>query len=49
MVAVGKDGRLIPVPPLQIETELERQLFKAGKIRPEIMDRNQALHVSIPD
>jgi acyl-CoA hydrolase len=53
MVAMGKDGRSIPVPPLQIETELERQLFEAGKMRKEtrqeIMERNQALHVSIPD
>jgi acyl-CoA hydrolase len=53
MVAMGKDGRSIPVPPLQIETELERQLFEAGKMRQEmrqeIMERNKALHVSIPD
>jgi acyl-CoA hydrolase len=53
MVAMGKDGRSIPVPPLQIETELERQLFEAGKMRKEmrqeIMERNKALHVSIPD
>jgi acyl-CoA hydrolase len=26
MVAMGKDGRSIPVPPLQIETDLERRL-----------------------
>ncbi len=53
MVAMGKDGRSIPVPPLQIETELERQLFEAGKMckemRQDIMERNKALHVSIPD
>jgi acyl-CoA hydrolase len=53
MVAMGKDGRSIPVPPLQIETELERRLFEAGKMRKEmrqeIMERNKALHVSIPD
>lgn len=49
MVAMGKDGRSIPVPPLQIETELERRLSEAGKMRKEIMERNKALHVSIPD
>ena len=49
MVAMGKDGKSIPVPPLQIETELERRLFEAGKMRQEIMERNKVLHVSIPD
>ena len=49
MVAMGKDGKSIPVPPLQIETELERRLFEAGKMCKEIMERNKVLHVSIPD
>jgi acyl-CoA hydrolase len=46
---MGKNGRSIPVPPLQIETELERRLFEAGKMRQELMERNKALHVSIRD
>jgi acyl-CoA hydrolase len=53
MVAKGEDGRPVPVPPLEIETEIERRLFEAGKMRKEmrheIMERNKALHVGIPD
>lgn len=53
MVAKGEDGRPCPVPPLEIETEIERRLFQAGKMRKEmrqeIIERNRALHVGIPD
>jgi len=53
MVAKGEDGRPVAVPPLEVETEIERRLFEAGKMRKEmrkeIMERNKALHVGIPD
>ena len=53
MVARKEDGTLCPVPPLVIETEVERRLFEAGKMRKEmrqeIMERNKTLHVGIPD
>jgi acyl-CoA hydrolase len=49
MVALGEDGRPCAVPPLEIETEIERRLFEAGKMRKEmrqeIMERNRKLHV----
>ena len=52
MVARKEDGSPCPVPPLEIETEIERRLFEAGKMRKEmrkeIMVRNTALHVGIP-
>jgi acyl-CoA hydrolase len=53
MVARKEDGTLCAVPPLVIETEVERRLFEAGKMRKEmrseIMERNKALHVGIPE
>lgn len=53
MVAVGEDGRAQPVPPLQFDTDIERRLFEAGKMRKEmrkeIIERNNALHVAIPE
>ncbi|WP_026606568.1 acyl-CoA thioesterase [Methylocapsa acidiphila] len=53
MVAKGEDGRPKQVPPLQIETEIERRLYEAGKMRKEmreeIMERNKSLHVGMPD
>lgn len=53
MVAKGEDGKPIPVPPLRLETELDKKLFEAGKMRKdmrsEIKERNRALHVGIPD
>jgi acyl-CoA hydrolase len=53
MVAKGPDGKSCPVPPLEIESENERRLFEAGKMRremrKEIIERNRALHVGIPD
>jgi acyl-CoA hydrolase len=53
MVAVGEDGNKCPLPPLDIETDIERRLFEAGKMRKEmrkeIQLRNDALHVRIPE
>jgi acyl-CoA hydrolase len=53
MVARKQDGSPCVVPPLEIETEIERRLFEAGKMRKEmrreIMERNKALHVGIPE
>jgi acyl-CoA hydrolase len=53
MVARKEDGSPCLVPPLEIETEIERRLFEAGKMRKEmrheIMERNKALHVGIPE
>jgi hypothetical protein len=46
-------GVTCAVPPLEIETEIERRLFEAGKMRKEmrheIMARNRKLHVGVPD
>ena len=53
MVARKEDGSPSVVPPLEIETEVERRLFEAGKMRKEmrneIMERNKSLHVGMPD
>ncbi|QAY95796.1 acyl-CoA thioesterase [Methylovirgula ligni] len=53
MVARGPDGKAIDVPPLLVETDLDRRLFEAGKMRKEmreeIVERNRKLHVGIPD
>jgi acyl-CoA hydrolase len=53
MVARDAEGAPCPVPPLEMETELDRRLFEAAKMRKEmrqeIIERNRALHVGIPD
>lgn len=53
MVARNADGTPCIVPPLEMETELDRRLFEAGKMRKEmreeIMERNRALHVGMPE
>jgi acyl-CoA hydrolase len=53
MVARSEEGQPVTVPPLEIETEIERRLFEAGKMRKEmreeIMERNRSLHVGMPD
>lgn len=53
MVAIGEDGRPMTVPRLEIETDIEQRLFDAGKMRKEmrkeIQQRNDALHVRIPE
>ncbi|WP_031432930.1 acyl-CoA thioesterase [Methylomarinum vadi] len=52
MVAIGDDGKPVDVPPLHIETDVERKLFEAAQlrkqIRQEIMEKNKALHVDLP-
>ena len=51
MVAIDDDGKAIKVPPLELNTEIEKQLYEAGairkKIRKENMGKNEALHVEI--
>jgi acyl-CoA hydrolase len=53
MIAKGEDGKTKEVPPLELETDVERRLFEAGKMRKqmrqEILERNKALHVGMPD
>lgn len=53
MVAKGEDGQSVPVPQLELKTELDKKLYKAGQMRKamrkEIAERNRALHVGIPD
>jgi acyl-CoA hydrolase len=48
MVARNIDGISCEVPPLEIETDLDRKLFEAGKMRKElrreIAERNRLLH-----
>jgi len=48
MVCMGDDGKPKAAPPLILETEAERRLFKAAQmrreLRKEVMARNQALH-----
>ena len=52
MVAVDENGKPVEVPPLILETELEKRLFEAAKMRKqmrqEIMEKSQALHVDLP-
>lgn len=49
MVAKDKDGKTMMLPPLEIESEVERKLFEAAEMRKqmrkEIIERNQNLHV----
>ena len=53
MIARNADGSPCEVPPLDIETETERRLYEAAKMRKqmraEIVERNRALHVGMPD
>lgn len=48
MVCMDEDGKPTQAPPLIIESEAERRLFKAAQmrreLRKEVMARNQALH-----
>ena len=52
MVAVDENGKPVEVPPLILETELEKRLFEAAKMRKqmrqEIMEKSLALHVDLP-
>jgi len=49
MVAKSEDGKTITLPALQIETEVEKKLYEAARMRKEmrkeIMERNDKLHV----
>lgn len=52
MVAVDENGKPVEVPPLILETDLEKRLFEAAKmrkqLRQEIMEKSLALHVDLP-
>ncbi|MGR9115934.1 MAG: acyl-CoA thioesterase [Gammaproteobacteria bacterium] len=52
MVAVDENGKPVEIPPLILETELEKRLYEAAKMRKqmrqEIMEKNLALHVDLP-
>jgi len=51
MVSVDENGKTLPVPRLQLNSEAEEKLFQAGKMRcamrKEIQERNLQLHVGI--
>lgn len=51
MVSVDEDGKTLPAPRLQLDSEAEEKLFQAGKMRcamrKEIQERNLQLHVGI--
>lgn len=53
MVAVDENGKAKKVPPLQLDTEIEKKLFEAGemrtKMRKESMKQNEVMHVDIPE
>jgi acyl-CoA hydrolase len=50
MVAKDAAGKPVAVPPLEMQTELDRRLFEAGKMRKEmrdeIIERNRKLHTA---
>ena len=52
MVAIGDDGKSIEVPRLEIETELEKQLYETGKMRQQMrkdyLKKTAELHVDLP-
>lgn len=52
MVAKGEDGTPVKVPPLILESDVDKKLFKAAEMRKEmrkeIAERNKALHVDFP-
>ena len=49
MVSVDENGKTLPVPRLQLDSDAEEKLFQAGKMRcamrKEIQERNLQLHV----
>ena len=51
MVSVDDDGKPMEVPRLDLDSEIEKKLFEAGKMRcsmrKEIQERNNQLHVSL--
>jgi len=44
MVAVDENSQPIEVPPLEIETEMERKLFDAGKLRKTLREDYEKAH-----
>jgi acyl-CoA hydrolase len=53
MVAVDDNGKPTAVPPLKLESEFERKLFEAGKMRKEMREeavrRNKEITADIPE
>lgn len=53
MVALGKDGKSIKAPPLEISNEFEQKLFDAAVMRKELRQesarRNKEITADIPD
>lgn len=53
MVALDEQRNPVAVPPLQLDSEIEKKLFEAAKmritLRKEMMAKNAALHVDIPE
>lgn len=53
MVAVDKNGNSVPVPPLQLETETEKKLFRAAELRKqmrqELLEKSRELQVDIAE
>lgn len=47
MVALGDDGKPIPVPPLEPENEVERERFEAAKLRRKLLHDQEAAHDAI--
>ena len=51
MVSVDEDGKPIRVPELELNSDIEKKLFEAGKMRcemrKEIQERNTKLHVNL--
>jgi acyl-CoA hydrolase len=52
MVAVDDEGKSTPVPPLVIQTELEKQLYQSGAMRQQMrkdyLNKIAELHVDLP-
>lgn len=52
MVAVDGNGQPVKVPPLNLETEVEKRLYEAAEarkqMRKEFMEKSTALHVDLP-
>lgn len=53
MVAIDEQGRSVEVPRLQLETEVEKQLYAAAEMRKQMrqenLERTRSLHVDIPE
>ena len=53
MISVDKDGQPLEAPRLELDTDIKKRLFEAGKMRremrKEIQHRNQELHVGLEE